>query len=150
MVLLTLTIAVSSVYYTKYAKRQWKVMQDQLPELKMSAIAAKSAADTAAANLVLGQRPWVKIKPRIVQPLTFNVPAWKGKVASMKIEETLENVGQTVAVNVFPWDDAIPIDPDGSLNTARARQSQWCDANRTQIQALTGYALFPKDPLIRP
>src|SRR5580693_8872226 len=45
MLVLTVVIAISTTCYTKYAKRQWRVMRDQLPELHTSAEAAKSAAD---------------------------------------------------------------------------------------------------------
>ena len=45
MLVLTVVIAISTTCYTKYAKRQWRVMRDQLPELHTSAEAAKSAGD---------------------------------------------------------------------------------------------------------
>jgi hypothetical protein len=99
---------------------------------------------------VTAQRPWVKVKHRIIKPLTFNVPAWKGPVASMLIEDTLENVGPTIALNVFSWEDVIPINGDYTLRDARARQNQWCDASRHRdINHLSGYMLFPKDPFVQ-
>src|ERR1035438_7092379 len=36
MVLFTLIIAISTIVYTVYAKRQWSVMSDQLAEMKRS------------------------------------------------------------------------------------------------------------------
>ncbi len=126
-------------------------------EAKLQAMAAKQAADaatsaatTSADSLVLAERPWVRIKHRIVRPLTFDEPAWKGAVARIVIEDTLENVGPTVALNVLSWEDVIPIDPDHSTRTARARQRQWCDANRhPNPKGLSGYMLFPKDPFVQ-
>jgi hypothetical protein len=117
---------------------------------KRAADAATSAAKTSADSLVLAERPWIRIKHRIVRPLTFDEPAWKGPVASIVIEDTLENVGPTVAANVLSWEDVIPIDPDHSTRTARARQKQWCDANRhPDPKGLSGYMLFPKDPFVQ-
>jgi hypothetical protein len=116
---------------------------------KQSADAATNAAKTAADSLVLAQRPWIKIKHRIVQPLTFNVSRWKGPVATMTVEDTLENVGQSVALNVFSWEDIIPVGSQGDYTAARVRQAQWCDANRGRIQTLSGDVLFPKDPFVQ-
>ena len=115
---------------------------------KDSAEAAKSAAKTASDTLMLQNRPWVKIKHRIIAPLTFAAGA-----ATMRLMDTLENVGPTVAINVFSWEDAIPVDRDNSFTTAIRRQREWCDANRhtnlTVIPAVgqfSGYTLFPHDP----
>lgn len=116
---------------------------------KQSADAATSAAKTAANSLVLAQRPWIKINHRIVTPLTFDVLRGSGPVAMMTVEDTLENVGQSVALNVFSWEDIIPMDTPNSFQTARARQAQWCDANRNQIQSMSGDMLFPKDPFVQ-
>jgi hypothetical protein len=101
---------------------------------------------------VASQRPWVKIKHRIVKPLTFNTPAWQGPAASMTIEDTLENVGQTVALDVTSWEDIIPLDPNpaGFAKTAYKRRSEWCDANRhPDPRSLPGAMLFPKDPMLQ-
>lgn len=123
---------------------------------KQSADAATSAAKTAGDSLILAQRPWIKIKHRIVRPLTFNEPRWKGPVALMVIEDTLENVGQSVALNVSSWEDVIPIDSTGSMDAARARQSQWCEANRHQNSGVLPVIcssqmtrLFKLRPLVR-
>ncbi|HEY2118008.1 MAG TPA: hypothetical protein VGH37_02385 [Candidatus Acidoferrum sp.] len=80
---------------------------------KKNADAAKRAADTADKSLVNTQRPWVKIKHRIVKSLTFNVAGNGGPVDSMTVEDTIENVGQSIALNVFSWEDVFPIDTPG-------------------------------------
>ena len=67
---------------------------------------------------VTSQRPWVKVKNRMVKPLTFDTPAWKGPVASATIEDILENTGTTVALNVLYWEDIIPLDSDGPWHGA--------------------------------
>src|SRR5437879_5870544 len=89
-----------------------------------AANAARDSANTARDYLVVSERPWVKIKHRIVKPLTFDTPAQNGPVANMIVEDTLENVGPTVAFNVTSWEDILPVDADLSLHTARARQDQ--------------------------
>ena len=119
-------------------------------QTKRAADAAKSAAATAEATLKASQRPWVKIKHRIVRPLAFDVPAQNGPVASMTVEDTLENVGQALALNVLSWEDILPIDQDLSLTTARIRQEQWCGTNRhPNPKALSGYILFPHDHFVQ-
>jgi hypothetical protein len=115
---------------------------------KKAADAAKSAADTAANQLVLSERPWIKITHRIVNPLTFDVPGNGGQITSMTLEDTLENVGQSVALHIFSWEDVIPMDNGFSpFVTARVRQGQWCNASRHSdvTKGLSGYVLFPKD-----
>jgi len=153
----TVVIAATTVVYTHYARKQWEAMNAQLPQLKESADAAQeaakaaqSAADTASDSLVLGQRPWIKIKVRMISPLTFNVGGRASgiPVAMMRVQNTIENVGQSVAENVLSWEDVIPMDTDHSTRTARARQKQWCDANRhPDPRGLSGYTLFPHDPM---
>ncbi len=75
-----------------------------------SADAAKSAAETATKSLEVGNRPWVKVNHRIVKPLDFGFVGAGGPAATMTVEDTLENVGQTVALHVLAWEDVIPLD----------------------------------------
>lgn len=143
-------LAVVGVIALCIYKGQLQAMRESNHAAEQAANAAQRSADTARDALVASERPWVKIKHRIISPLTFNKPAWKGPVASMVIEDTVENVGPTVALNVFSWEDVIPVDSDLSLNAARARQDQWCESNRhPDTKHISGYMLFPKDPLIQ-
>jgi gas vesicle protein len=97
----------------------------------------------------ISERPWIKITPSIAQPLTFDVMRNAGPVATMTTENVIENVGQSVALNVLSWEDVIPVDPNGSLQTARTRQDEWCGAHRhLQKGEMTGGVLFPHDPSI--
>jgi hypothetical protein len=95
------------------------------------------------------ERPWIKIEHRIVRPLTFDVPRGSNSVATITLENTIENVGQSVAVNVFVWQEIIPMNPgfDDVLRTAHARQVEACDAFRhpKQSEKFTGEVLFPRD-----
>src|SRR5258708_4553701 len=56
------------------------------------------------------QRPWLKVNHRIVTPLTFGVDGNGGKIAKMVLEDTFENVGQGVALDVFSREDVVPIE----------------------------------------
>jgi hypothetical protein len=112
-----------------------------------AADAARDSAKISGNYLTASQRPWIKIKHRIVRPLTFNFPTGQGLIADMVVEDTIENVGTSVALNVISWEDVLPVDSDFSLHTALARQDAWCNANRhPDPKSLSGYILFPKDP----
>jgi hypothetical protein len=120
---------------------------------RKAAEAAKSAADTAHDALVLSNRPWIKIKHHIVTPLTFGFQGAAGPAAVMTVEDTLENIGNGVALNVLHWEDVIPEDSDLSTRTARKRREEWCNANKRfdpkSSIALNGSVLFPHDPSIQ-
>ena len=88
-------------------------------------------AETAAKSLQVANRPWIRITHRIVRPLDFTFVGAAGPDASITFEDTLESVGQTVALNVFSWEDIIPMDANLSYKTALARQSKWCDSTET-------------------
>jgi hypothetical protein len=129
----------------------------QRPSIEKSADAAKSAAEIASKALIVGNRPWVKVVHEIVQPLTFNDHVGPmGATAVMKVKDTFENVGQTIALNVLAWEDVIPEDyetPPGANFTmptdrsAIARQHDWCDTNRNSEQSRRiGNILFPHSP----
>lgn len=120
---------------------------------KKAADAAKNSADTAHDALVIGERPWIKIKHRIVKPLNFDFVGAAGPASTISIEDTLENVGNGVALDVVSWEDIIPLDPDMSVTSARKRQDEWCNANKkfdvkSPLQ-LNGYTLFPHDPFVQ-
>jgi hypothetical protein len=150
-VIVTTLAFIAAAVYAGIAAYQLREMKKATLATQKSADAATAAAKTASDNLILAQRPWIKVKHRIVQPLTFNVQRWKGPIASMVVEDTLENVGQSVAMNVLLWEDVIPMDPQLLLTkTARARQSEWCEANRhPQGGFITGNMLFPKDSMVQ-
>jgi hypothetical protein len=143
--LLFLTSAVSNVFLLY----QIGIGKQSADAATVAADAAKGSATTAASALSVGNRPWVKISHRIVRPLTFGSVGADGPIATMTVEDTLENVGQTVALNVLYWEDVMPMDADGH-GSAIARQREWCDANRNSQQTRTiGSVLFPHIPAIQ-
>jgi hypothetical protein len=116
--------------------------KDIASQAVIQAGAAINTAETARDALQIGNRPWVKITPAIVEPLTF-----KDAGATMTTDNIIENVGSSVALHVLSWEDVIPLDPDGSMKTARARQEEWCGAHRhIQKGEVSGSVLFPHDP----
>lgn len=52
----TVAIVLLTIKYVDYSAKQWKAMNDQLPELRKSADAAKKAADTAEQSFNLAKR----------------------------------------------------------------------------------------------
>jgi hypothetical protein len=114
-----------------------------------SAKAAEDTAKTAALQVEVTERPWIKVKATLITPLTFNTPVQVGEVASAKVQLLLENTGKTVALNVLSWSDILPLDPSGGYRAALKRRSEWCDANRhPNPQGLAGYYVFPNDPFV--
>jgi hypothetical protein len=114
-----------------------------------SAKAAEATAKTAAVQVEVSERPWIKIKPTLVSPLIFNSPAQAGAVANASVRLELENTGNTVALNILTWTDILPLDPGSGWRGALKRRSEWCDANRhPNQQVLGGYYLFPNEPFV--
>jgi hypothetical protein len=97
MLLLTIAIAWSSIVYTKYARRQWNVMRDQLPDIHTQADAAKNAADTARAALIRGNRPWVGVIGMPISGKTFR-NAYGKKMAPVAL--IIKNYGPSPALHV--------------------------------------------------
>lgn len=123
---------------------------DSNKSLNASLTQGRSALEATIAASHLDQRPWIKIEPRISEPLTFDVGgrASGRNIAMATIESVIENVGKTVANRVFTWMDVIPVDAGHSLKSALTRQREYCDANRDpKLQTLSGYTLFPRQPL---
>lgn len=116
------------------------------------AIAGRNAK-TAEDSLVLNNRPWIKIKHRITSPLNFEFHGAAGAAAVMTVEDTLENVGNSVALDVVSWEDVIPVDPDLSSTSARKRREEWCSANKhfdpTNRMVLNGTIMFPHEPVVQ-
>jgi hypothetical protein len=136
------------------------VLKENREELAIVLERNREAADAQTATLngqltamqkqtEVAERPWIKITPKIIEPLTFDVMRNAGPVATMTTENIIENVGQSVALNVLSWEDVMPLDPDGSSRTARARQDQWCGAHRhIQNGEMSGSVLFPHSPSV--
>jgi hypothetical protein len=57
--LATIVMAFVTAMYTLYARRQWKAISDEIPEVRKSADAAKSAADTAREALHVSERAYI-------------------------------------------------------------------------------------------
>jgi hypothetical protein len=87
----------------------------------------------------------------LIKPLNFDFVGAAGPAAIMVVEDTMENVGNSVALNVISWEDVIPEDPDFSTTSARKRRDEWCNANKRfdTARALNGTIVFPHDPSVQ-
>jgi len=59
--LATVVMATATAIYAFYAGRQWKAINDQLPELHVAAVAAKDAAQIADKSFKTDARPYVVV-----------------------------------------------------------------------------------------
>ena len=78
-------MAVATAFYTFYARKQLKAINDQLPELRAS-------AETAKTQLELEERPWVDARITLDGPLTFDVNG-----ANIPLRFDLRNTGRSPA-----------------------------------------------------
>jgi hypothetical protein len=102
---------------------------------RTAADAAKSAADTAASQLELEQRPWVDTTIAIDGPVTWNV---NGMNVAVKI--TAMNTGHSPALGVFS-SPLLLIGARGGMNASTFRSQACKDAEGGTIRL--GPALFP-------
>ena len=103
-----------------------------------AAEAAKSAADTAAAQLELSERPWVTVNMTITQPkkqrytgfaapsLTFNADG----TASFNAFVILKNIGHSVAKAIYVRPQMYPPVFERILTEPMVKQKEWCDKVR--------------------
>jgi len=101
-VLSTVAMAVATSMYTCYARRQWKAISDEIPEVRKSAKAANTAAETARDTLIASNRPWLDVRVAIVGPLTFDD---LGAHLPVLVETT--NVGHSPAIRVASTEEFI-------------------------------------------
>lgn len=126
----------------------------QLTEMKeatkasaQAANAAASAATIAKDALVIGNRPWMKVDLSQTAPIEF----LSDGSAKIGIQERVENVGSSVALHVESWFDIVPVGTmTKTFDAARVRQKEGCDPNRVPQSTMSGYEMFPHDPVIYP
>jgi hypothetical protein len=111
--LATVAIVFLTVFYVKYSKRQWKVMQKQLD---------------------LSERPWVSADVSIAQPLVFDQ---RGGVTAIRVR--LKNVGHSVALYVSVW-TALKV---GAPDPAEQEKLCAVPKSPVNADSDYGYLLFP-------
>jgi hypothetical protein len=126
------------------------IAQEQMVVSRDLAEATKSAAATADQTLLLAHRPWVMVTHQMVElpdpfePLDFTESDTGDVQARLLLDEILENIGRSVAVDVVSWSEVIPGDPFG-FQSALARRKRQCDElRRPDAQASPGSVLFPQ------
>lgn len=125
-----------------------------------AANAAATAARTAQQQLTLSERPWIKVSVEVAKPLTFDTqPLLYGtgneSVAEIVIENTIENVGASLAQDVRVWEDIVPLKQTDivgccgpiTFHSVIAHQTEKCDTYRHTfpLPNFPGPMLFPHD-----
>jgi hypothetical protein len=115
---------------------------------KNAADAAKSAADTAHAALVKGNRPWVGVdgSPSLLEPLLI------GNSVNAKIHFVLKNVGTSPALHVNV-SAVVPAYETGGLDELQRVANAMCASADDSSKPLHGEAIgpyiFPADTIPR-
>jgi hypothetical protein len=108
---------------------------------KKAAEGAKSAADTAAKQLEMSERPWVVEDFAVSGPLLF-MPNGN---ATITIQSTIRNVGHSVAVDVQDYIAGFP-EEFGNFTKVEDEQKEMCDRMRDRPKLSktgSGAILFP-------
>lgn len=118
---------------TAFTALLWWTSSDQLDAMKKQTAAMQAQLD-------LSQRPWIEPEHESSIRLILDKGRWNATVGSV-----LKNHGESVALNIGGWAEMFPIHEDSQFGPAKARQQQWCDANRHPDPGfVTGAILFPK------
>jgi hypothetical protein len=148
------------VYYgqLRVMRGQLGEIAKQYPELKRSADAAKVAADTAANQLELSERPWIKIVDvktlgdnPIIPALSFQrIGPFKdiSQQATFQLIVSLKNIGHSVADVAVRFELFFPLwDSGGYWNVISAEQKRFCDslAGRGTPEFYPKFVVFPDE-----
>lgn len=120
-------------------------MQAQTAAQEKAAGAAKSAADTAANQLNLAERPWVSAENiSITSPLRFEPT----KGGLMSIGYILRNTGRSPALHVM-WQSRLIVLSHTKLMTEEIseRQADLCNPLRKMASSLLDTTVFPGDTI---
>ncbi len=112
----------------------------QAYEMHRSTLAAQKSADSAAAQLQVTDRPWVKATPKKVSPITFDA---EGRM-TLAVNFDLTNVGHSVATGVTIYSGAFAQE-SGSIRYFEdppKRQKELCGKPQEGGVVLT---LFPEE-----
>ena len=110
---------------------------------KKSADAAKSAADTAAKQLEMAERPWVSVEMKIVTPFVFDSIG-----AGVGLQATLKNTGHSPAARVWAEAEMLPTMPADVL----AERDRYCNETKAHsaANARIGDTIFPEEHTSQP
>jgi hypothetical protein len=131
----TLALCVTTILYTVFSAFQWNANEK-------AAEAAKSAAETAASQLELTDRPWVTIDASITAPLTYD-----GKTVQIAFSFIPKNIGHSPAQNVSIVPKLIPAFMGDDV---REEQKRVCDGAAQINNGFPAYVLFPEEPYSQP
>lgn len=118
----------------------------QLTATRRAANAAKIAADTAEATLVVQNRPWLKVAHTVEAPLAFDVPdiGSHHPFAVMTFKTQVENVGQSIA-KIVTYDAQLMAYQAGTWPTQVLNWQEFhCDRDRS-YKGINTAVVFPHD-----
>jgi hypothetical protein len=131
-----LAVIAACIYATIAAWQGWE-MRKAAMATQDAAVAAQKAADTAANQLELAERPWVDANISLDGPFTFNING-----ASIPLKITLRNTGHSPALTVTI--SPLPLIGHKAANAANYREQVCQDAIRiATTMPQFGVALFP-------
>jgi hypothetical protein len=107
-----------------------------------SADAAKKAAQIAASQMEITDRPWITIDASIISPLTYD-----GKAARVAFSFAPKNIGHSPAQNVLIMPELVPAFMGDDV---REEQKRICDGAAQMNSAFPKYVLFPEEPFQEP
>jgi hypothetical protein len=129
-----LTGAFVLVIYTAFTILMWCAN-------KKAAEAAKSAADTAAKQLEMTDRPWVAIEVAITSPLIYD-----DKGVRLDFSFVPKNIGHSPAQNVLIAPELLPVFMGDDVSEAQKRICK----SAAQDTVFPKYVLFPEEPYSQP
>jgi hypothetical protein len=130
-------IFLSGLAYTLFSALQWSANEK-------AAVAAKSAAETAARQLELSERPWVGFEedPSIEQSSS------REDQFGFKITYRVKNFGQSAATDVVVFWDMFyryePSPPDIERGIRRSKNMDACKFADWELQKFSGGLLLPQ------
>jgi len=131
-------------------KKTLNQMREQTGANELAAKATKSAAETAAGQLELTQRPWIKIVDVVAHRTDPSIPVLTlgsadARRAQFSMVMHFKNVGHTVAF-VTPYTELyFPHWETGGIESVLARERHTCELNRKRTDNPDRTLSFPDD-----
>ena len=133
----TLAICITGTIYTVYSALQWSANKE-------AADAARNAAETAATQLELSERPWIAVSnPVVISPLIVSIDGTVHTTVHVVAENVSNNVATSASIH-------LSLGPGSGEEDVALVRSLCSEANPTDPQdffASPGTVLFPKGVL---
>lgn len=125
----------AALVYSYFAYQQWQVTKDSADAANKAAVAAKEAADTAARQLEMSERPWVS------SAATISSPFWMDENgANLILKFEMVNIGHTPAIGTFTYPKFFPL--SSAQQESESQEKQTCES-AIRITRFSDETLFP-------